>query len=309
MNIHTLNDLAGNNNNAGNNYQNNQYQNNQNQNNQIFMAGFNPENGGQNSIMDLLFPRSVYKIKTVSFLIICIITAVYLFQLFLYYSIYKPKGYNWGCLLYHLGASELSSIANHYQYFRLITPIFTHNNFGHLFSNAISIVFIGFPVEYDLKNRTNYILLFLISGIIGNFCSLLFTYENISMGASGAILGLCAYYVLYFILNWEQMNYNQKCCSMLFFIIIFLNLTSGMSEGTSKVDMHSHIGGFLAGLAFSMFLTYRSRVLYRFPQLYIKSLYYISIGFLVGLPLISVVVINLREIPDNCEFICLSQYF
>ena len=202
MNIHTLNDLAGNNNNAGNNYQNNQYQNNQNQNNQIFMAGFNPENGGQNSIMDLLFPRSVYKIKTVSFLIICIITAVYLFQLFLYYSIYKPKGYNWGCLLYHLGASELSSIANHYQYFRLITPIFTHNNFGHLFSNAISIVFIGFPVEYDLKNRTNYILLFLISGIIGNFCSLLFTYENISMGASGAILGLCAYYVLYFILNW-----------------------------------------------------------------------------------------------------------
>jgi rhomboid protease GluP len=307
MNIHTLNDLAGNNNNGGNNYQNNQYQNNQNQNNQIFMAGFNPENGGQNSIMDLLFPRSVYKIKTISFLIICIITAVYLFQLFLYYSIYKPKGYNWGCLLYHLGASELSSIANHYQYFRLITPIFTHNNFGHLFSNAISIVFIGFPVEYDLKNRTNYILLFLISGIIGNFCSLLFTYENISMGASGAILGLCAYYVLYFILNWEQMNYNQKCCSMIFFIIIFLNLTSGVSEGSSAVDVHSHIGGFLGGLAFSMFLTYRSQVLYRFPQQLMKFLFYLSIGFLIGIPLISAIVINLKEVPDNCEFICLSQ--
>ena len=33
-------------------------------------------------------------------------------------------------------------------------------------------------VEYDLKNITNYILLFIISGIIGNFCSLLFSYQN-----------------------------------------------------------------------------------------------------------------------------------
>lgn len=298
MNIHTLNDLSGNNN-AGNHNSNNQ-------NNQIFMAGMSPENSGQNSFVDQLFPRSVYKMKTISFYIICTLIAVYFIQLFLYYAIYKTRGYDWGCLLYQLGALEISSVTNHYQYHRLITPMLTHNNFGHLFSNVISIVFIGFPVEYDLKNTKNYLSLFIISGIIGNFCSLLFSYENLSMGASGAILGLCAYYVLYFILNWNQMNYNQKCCSMIFFIIIFLNLSSGVSEG-GKVDMHSHIGGFLAGLAFSMILTYKSQVLYRFPQQYIKLLYYISIGFLIGLPLIALVVINLREVPDNCEFICLSQ--
>ena len=302
MNIHTLNDLSNNNNNnAGNNNANNQ-------NNQFFLAGMNPQ-GQQNSFFEQLFPKEVYKMKTASFYIICALIAVYIIQLLLYYSIFRPKGYNWGCLLYKLGASEISSIANHYQYHRLITPILTHNSFGHLFSNVISILLIGFPVEYDLKNTTNYLLLFFISGIIGNFCSLLFSYENLSMGASGAILGLCGYYVLYFILNWEQMNYNQKCCSMLFFIIIFLNLTSGVSEGSNKVDVHSHIGGFLAGLAFSMFLTYRSQLLYRFPQFYMKLLYYLSIGFLIGLPLISVIVINLREVPDNCEFICLTQYF
>ena len=304
MNIHTLNDLSGNNNNnnRGNNNNNSNYQN-----NTLFLAGMNAENDGQNSFFDLLFPKSVYKIKTISFYIICIIVGIYIIQLLLYYSIYRPKGYNWGCLLYHLGALEISSLANHYHYHRLITPMFTHNNFGHLFSNVLSILFIGFPVEYDLKNTTNYLLLFIISGIIGNFCSLLFSYENLSMGSSGAILGLCGYYVLYFILNWEQMHYNQKCCSMIFFIIIFLNLTSGMSEG-GNVDIHSHIGGFVAGIAFSMFLTYRSRVLYRFPQAYMKLLYYLSIGFLIGLPLISVIVINLREVPDNCEFICLAQY-
>ena len=315
MNIHTLNDLAGNNNALNNNQNNLFFQNNQNnqnnqneQNNQIFMPGFNQANGGQNGgIIDFLFPKEVYKMKTLSFLIICILIGVYFIQLILYYSIYKPNGYGWHCLLYHFGASETSAIVNHYQYFRLITPMFTHNNFYHLFSNIISILFIGFPVEYDLKNRTNYLLLFFISGIIGNFCSLLFTYDNITMGASGAILGFCGYYVLFFILNWDQMNYSQKCCSMIFFIIIFLNLTSGLTEGSSRVDYHSHIGGFIAGLAFGMFLTYRSQVLYRFPQNIMKLLFYLSIGFLVGLPLISIIVINLKDIPDNTEFFCLTQ--
>ena len=303
MNIHSLNDYAQNNNNNNNNINNN----NSNQNNQFFMAQMNPENTGGNSFFEQLFPKTIYKIKTASFLIICILTSIYFIQLIAYYSFYKPNGYNWGCLLYHFGASEISSIANHFQYHRLITPMLTHNNFGHLFSNAISIAFIGFYVEYDLKNITNYLLLFLLSGIIGNFCSLLFSYQNISMGASGAILGLCGYFVIYFLLNWDNMNYNQKCCSLIFFILIFMNLISGVSVGSSTVDIHSHIGGFIGGLAFSFILTYRAQLLYRFNQQYAKIIYYASIGFLVGLPLISLIVINLKEIPDNCEFICLSQ--
>ena len=303
MNIHSFNDLRNNNNNnEGNNNSNNQ-------NDQLFLAGMG-ENSEQNNFFDLLFPKQVYKIKTASFGIICILTIVYIIQLILYYSIYEPNGYNWGCLLYHLGASEISSITNHYQYFRLFTPIMTHNNFSHLFSNCLSIAFIGFYVEYELKDIYNYLYLFLISGIIGNFSSLLFSYENLSMGASGAILGLCGYYVLFFIFNWNNINNNMKCCAIIFFVVIFLNLFSGVSEGSNTVDVHSHIGGFLGGLAFSIFLFYRSQVLYRFSQeymKYMKLLYYISIGFLVVLPILSVIVINLREVPDNCEFICLTQ--
>ena len=280
---------------------------NNNQNNQFFMAQMNPENSGGNSFFEQLFPKTIYKLKTASFIIICILTGIYFIQLIAFYSYYKPNGYTWGCLLYHFGASEISSIANHFQYHRLITPMLTHNNFGHLFSNAISIAFIGFYVEYDLKNITNYLLLFLLSGIMGNFCSLLFSYQNISMGASGAILGLCGYFSLYFILNWNNMNYNQKCCSLIFFILIFMNLISGVSVGNGSVDVHSHIGGLLGGLAFGFILLYRNQSLYRMNPQYAKLIYYTAIGFLVGLPLISLIVINLKETPDNCEFICLSQ--
>ena len=299
MNIHSLNDYAQNDNNPG--------RNNNNQNNQFFIAQMNPENSGGNSFFEQLFPKTIYKLKTASFIIICILTGIYFIQLIAFYSYYKPNGYTWGCLLYHFGASEISSIANHFQYHRLITPMLTHNNFGHLFSNAISIAFIGFYVEYDLKNITNYLLLFLLSGIMGNFCSLLFSYQNISMGASGAILGLCGYFSLYFILNWNNMNYNQKCCSLIFFILIFMNLISGVSVGNGSVDVHSHIGGLLGGLAFGFILLYRNQSLYRMNPQYAKLIYYTAIGFLVGLPLISLIVINLKETPDNCEFICLSQ--
>jgi rhomboid protease GluP len=300
MNIHSLNDYAQNDNNAGRS-------NNNNANNQFFMAQMNPENSGGDSFFEQLFPKTIYKYKTASFIIICVLTCIYFIQLIAYYSFYKPNGYTWGCLLYHFGASEISSVANHFQYHRLITPMLTHNNFGHLFSNALSIAFIGFYVEYDLKNITNYLLLFLLSGIMGNFCSLLFSYQNISMGASGAILGLCGYFSLYFILNWNNMNYNQKCCSLIFFILIFMNLISGVSVGNGSVDVHSHIGGLLGGLAFGFILLYRNQSLYRMNPQYAKLIYYTAIGFLVGLPLISLIVINLKETPDNCEFICLSQ--
>ena len=299
MNIHSLNDYAQKYNNPG--------RNNNNQNNQFFMAQMNPDYSGGNSFFEQLFPKTIYKLKTASFIIICILTGIYFIQLIAFYSYYKPNGYTWGCLLYHFGASEISSIANHFQYHRLITPMLTHNNFGHLFSNAISIAFIVFYVEYVLKNITNYLLLFLLSGIMGNFCSLLFSYQNISMGASGAILGLCGYFSLYFILNWDNMNYNQKCCSLIFFVLIFMNLISGVSVGNGSVDVHSHIGGLLGGLAFGFILLYRNQSLYRMNPQYAKLIYYTAIGFLVGLPLISLIVINLKETPDNCEFICLSQ--
>ncbi len=103
------------------------------------------------------------------------------------------------------------------------------------------------------------------------------------------------------------MNYNQKCCSLIFFILIFMNLISGVSVGNGSVDVHSHIGGLLGGLAFGFILLYRNQSLYRMNPQYAKLIYYTAIGFLVGLPLISLIVINLKETPDNCEFICLSQ--
>jgi membrane associated rhomboid family serine protease len=200
MNIHSLNDFERNNNNDSNN--DNIH------NNQLFLSEANPNDSEQFQFRDKYFPKQIYKIKSASFFLIFILVITYIIQIILYYNIYEPKGYNWGCLLFNFGALEISSIANHYNYFRIITSILAHNNFGHLLLDILSIAFIGCYVEFELKNIYNFLLLFLISGIIGTFSSLLFSYKNISMGSSGAILGLCGYYILNFIFNLNKIFIN-----------------------------------------------------------------------------------------------------
>ena len=299
MNIHSLNDLEGKNNNDSNNDNI--------QNNQLFLSETNPNDSEQFQFRDNYFPKQIYKIKSASFFLIFILVITYIIQIILYYNIYEPKGYNWGCLLFNFGASEISSIANHYNYFRIITSILAHNNFGHLLLDILSIAFIGCYVEFELKNIYNFLLLFLISGIIGTFSSLLFSYKNISMGSSGAILGLCGYYILNFIFNLNQMNNNKNYCVLILFVLIFINLFIGIYEGTTDVDIHSHLGGFLGGLTFSFILIYRSQMYNIFSQKYMKLIFYLCILFLIFIPIISVISININEVPDNCEFICLTQ--
>ena len=299
MNIHGLNDLEGNNNNEDNNENI--------QNNQLFLSEINPNDSEEFQFRDTYFPKQIYKIKSASFFLIFILTIAYIIQIILFYNSYNPKGYNWGCLLFNFGASEISSVANHYNYFRIITSLLTHNNFGHLLLDILSIAFIGCYVEFELKNIYNYLLLFFISGIIGIFSSLLFSYRNISMGPSGAILGLCGYYFLNFIFNFNKINNNKNYCLIILFVLIFINLFIGVYEGTTDVDVHSHLGGFLGGLSFSFILIYRTKMYSIFSQTYMKILFYISILFLIMTPIFSLISINVNEIPDNCEFICLTQ--
>ena len=299
MNIHGLNDLEGNNNNDSNNDNI--------QNSQLFLSETNTNDSEQFQFRDRYFPKQIYKIKSASFFLIFILTITYIIQIILYYNIYKPKGYNWGCLLFNFGASEISSVANHYNYFRIITSILAHNNFGHLLLDILSIAFIGCYVEYELKNIYNFLFLFLISGIIGTFSSLLFSYRNISMGSSGAILGLCGYYILNFIFNFNKMNNNKNYCVIILFALIFINLFIGVYEGTTDVDVHSHLGGFLGGLTFSFILIYRSQMYSIFSNKYMKLIFYLCILFLIIIPILSLISININEVPDNCEFICLTQ--
>ena len=73
---------------------------------------------------------------------------------------------------------------------RLFTSMFLHGDAMHLFSNMIALLLFGTYVELTFS-KFEFLLIYLISGLIGNVFSLfLLPFNVISLGASGAIFGL-----------------------------------------------------------------------------------------------------------------------
>lgn len=149
----------------------------------------------------------------------------------------------------------------------LLTSMFTHANFGHLFVNMISLLFIGNFVE-KIIGRKRFFWFYLLSGIIAGlffvFVALIFQTEldTYAVGASGAI----------FALGGLLMILTPKLPVLVFFILpmpmwlamIFLlgflwvvSLLAGIPIGNT-----AHLGGLLAGIIYALYLKrkYRRKV-------------------------------------------------
>ena len=252
---------------------------------------------------DSIIQPSLYKIKTVTSMIMIINISYYIIQLLAYYSYFEKHKNNWSCLLVSLGAFQAGKIKNHNQYFRFFSSIIMHNSIAHLGSNSISLFFLGYQTEHEVNNKIQYLLLYLISGLEGNFMSIAFNQLSISVGASGAIIGLCGNFVIFFLLNYRNMSQRRKYSFGFMFLILFMNLFSGLAEGGENINMASHIGGFLGGFAYSIILKFGNYQV-RENNTLAKRMYYCSITFLFLLPLIATGIVAYKKILDVADYIC-----
>ena len=138
----------------------------------------------------------------------------------------------------------------------------------------------------------------------GDFMSMLINQNNISVGASGAIIGLCGNFVIYFLLNYRKMSQRKKYSYGIMFLFLFVNLFSGISEGGENINMACHIGGFLGGFAYSIILTFKNNIQLQFNNTFARRLYYLSSLFLILLPIISIGVVAFKNIQNIADYIC-----
>src|SRR5699024_5866921 len=75
----------------------------------------------------------------------------------------------------------------HGEWYRLITSIFLHYNFEHILMNMLSLFIFGKIVE-SIVGHWRFLIIYFVSGLFGNFASLSFNTDTVSVGASGAIL-------------------------------------------------------------------------------------------------------------------------
>ncbi len=134
------------------------------------------------------------------------------------------------------------SIINNFEIWRLITPIFFHANELHLFSNTIALLLFGATVETNPKfSKLNFLLIYFISGFIGNLFSLfLLPFDTISLGASGAIFGLIGVALIIVITD------NRALLPFALLYIVYFIIASFMPG----INIWAHIFGLVVGLLF-----------------------------------------------------------
>ena len=79
-----------------------------------------------------------------------------------------------GNLLYNIGELDAAAVLLHREYGRIIYSMFLHAGIDHLFNNMVILFFLGAMIE-KVTGHIQLLLIYLLSGIGANICSLLWT--------------------------------------------------------------------------------------------------------------------------------------
>lgn len=150
-----------------------------------------------------------------------------------------------GDSVYDIGELSRYAIVYNGEYARLITSMFLHGDFMHIFNNMILLFFLGGIIEKELGHLL-FGLVYFVSGIGGNVASLIYKIISgsfaTSIGASGAVFGLDGV-LLAMILFSEKRIENITPNRML--LAIAYSLYSGFVG--ANIDNAAHVGGLVVG--------------------------------------------------------------
>lgn len=136
-------------------------------------------------------------------------------------------------------------VINHYELWRLITAMFLHGDILHIFSNMFGLLLFGAFLE-TYFTKISYLLVYFISGLIGNIFSLiLLPLNTISLGASGCVFGLIGAAIIIIAIH------KDKSLLILGMVYVLLFIISSFSPG---INYFAHIFGLLGGLFFGYIL-------------------------------------------------------
>ena len=128
------------------------------------------------------------------------------------------------------------------EYWRLITPIFLHADIMHISANSFSLLIFGQVIERMFGTK-KFLIIYFVSGILGNIASFIFS-SSMSLGASGAIMGIGGSFIYIWLKNRETFSGSSRQY-LTFVFLVFFNLFYGFTK--PGIDNFAHLGGFLGG--------------------------------------------------------------
>jgi membrane associated rhomboid family serine protease len=146
-------------------------------------------------------------------------------------------------------------------YLTLLTSMFMHGGFGHLFGNMLFLWIFGDNVE-NRMGKVRFLAFYLVTGLAASLAhvgttSLLGGDPLVpSLGASGAISGILAGYLVLFphrrvraILFYSMVEIPALLAIGLWFVFQIVSGIGALGVGTQRggVAYAAHVGGFIAG--------------------------------------------------------------
>jgi membrane associated rhomboid family serine protease len=155
--------------------------------------------------------------------------------------------------------------------YTVLTAMFLHGGWMHLFGNMLFLWIFGDNVE-DRLGRLQFLFFYLLTGVAATFAQYAIAPHSTipTVGASGAIAGVLGSYILMFPQSRVNVLMGRQVVAMPAVIVlgmwIAVQLFSGMgsiaytdeSANVGGVAYMAHIGGFAAG--FLLTLLFRSRL-------------------------------------------------
>jgi membrane associated rhomboid family serine protease len=185
------------------------------------------------------------------------------------YQIFSPEGLQYS--IYRMGAipyeithfTTISQLPRISPPLTLLTSLFLHGSFLHLFGNMLYLWIFGNNIE-DFLGPFRYILFYFLSGLGASLVHIIFHPSSMipMIGASGAIAGvLGAYFLLYPGARVLTLVFFWILPVPAFFILGLWFVAQVMNIGIGGgVAWFAHVGGFLIGIALIRIYVKRRRI-------------------------------------------------
>ena len=139
----------------------------------------------------------------------------------------------------------------------VVTYMFLHGGFGHLFFNMLGLYFFGPRLEDRLGGRA-FLTLYFLSGLGGAVFSLLFARHSPVVGASGAVYGVLLGFAMFWprerIYLWMIIPVEAWLLAVL---LVVGSLWAGFSGSASHTAHFAHLGGLAFAFAFLRWTEWR----------------------------------------------------
>ncbi len=144
------------------------------------------------------------------------------------------------------GLVKTSVVAGH-EYWRILTAGVLHGGLLHIYFNSQALFGIGSLVEI-VADRARMTIVFLLSIIGGGLLSLANYNDQVSVGASGGILGLLGYLVIY---GYRRKHQLPKDFLRSLLVNVLFIAALGV-VGYKIIDNFAHFGGFATGAVYGL---------------------------------------------------------